>query len=107
VQGILSVLPNPPVPNEHRDRYKVYNIGNNRPERIMDYFAALENALGIVARKEFLPMQPGDVYQTYADVDDLIRDFDFKPSTPIGEGLRKFVEWYREYYSLGSESTKS
>jgi UDP-glucuronate 4-epimerase len=64
----------------------------------MDYFSALENALGMVAKKEYLPMQPGDVYQTYADVDDLMRDFDFKPSTPIGVGLGRFVEWYREYY---------
>jgi len=107
VEGILNVLPNPPVPNGHGDRYKVYNIGNNRPERIMDYFAALEKALGMTAKKEFLPMQPGDVYQTYADVDDLMRDFDFKPSTPIEEGLRKFVGWYREYYSIGCDLAKS
>ena len=100
VEGILNILPNPPVPNEHGDRYMLYNIGNNKPERIMDYFSALEKALGITAKKEFLPMQPGDVYQTYADVDDLIRDFDFKPSTPIGVGLQNFVTWYREYYGV-------
>ena len=100
VAGILNILPNPPVPNEHGDRYKVYNIGNNKPEQIMDYFAALEKALGMTAKKEFLPMQPGDVYQTYADVDDLMRDFDFKPSTPIEVGLQKFVDWYRTYYGL-------
>jgi len=100
VEGILNILPNPPVPNENGDRYKVYNIGNNKPEKIMDYFSALEKALGITAKKEFLPMQPGDVYQTYADVDDLIRDFDFKPSTPIEVGLEKFVTWYREYFGV-------
>lgn len=100
VAGILNILPNPPVPNEHGDRYKVYNIGNNKPEQIMDYFSALEKALGMTARKEFLPMQPGDVYQTFADVDDLMRDFDFKPSTPIEVGLQKFVDWYRTYYGL-------
>lgn len=100
VAGILNILPNPPVPNKHGDRYKVYNIGNNKPEQIMDYFSALEKALGMAARKEFLPMQPGDVYQTYADVDDLMRDFDFKPSTPIEVGLQKFVDWYRTYYGL-------
>ena len=100
VEGILNILPNPPVPNENGDRYKVYNIGNNKPEKIMDYFSALEKALGITAKKEFLPMQPGDVYQTYADVDDLIRDFDFKPSTPIEVGLVKFVTWYREYFGV-------
>ncbi|MFA5546566.1 MAG: NAD-dependent epimerase [Sphaerochaetaceae bacterium] len=100
VAGILNILPNPPVPNEHGDRYKVYNIGNNKPEQIMDYFAALERALGMTAKKEFLPMQPGDVYQTYADVDDLMRDFDFKPSTPIEVGLQKFVDWYCTYYEV-------
>jgi len=103
VQGILNILPNPPIPNENGDRYKVYNIGNNKPERIMDYFAALEKALGMEAKKEYLPMQPGDVYQTYADVDDLIKDFDFKPSTPIQEGLDRFVAWYRQYYLQGSK----
>ena len=100
IAGILNILPNPPVPNEHGDRYKVYNIGNNKPEQIMDYFLALEKALGMTAKKEFLPMQPVDVYQTYADVDDLMRDFDFKPSTPIEVGLKKFVNWYREYYGF-------
>ncbi len=100
VAGIVNILPNPPVPNEHGDRYKVYNIGNNKPEQIMDYFAALERALGMTAKKEFLPMQPGDVYQTFADVDDLMRDFDFKPSTPIEVGLQKFVDWYRSYYEV-------
>ncbi len=100
VEGILNILPNEPPPNENGDRYKVYNIGNNKPEKIMDYFAALEKALGMKAVKEFLPMQPGDVYQTYADVDDLIRDFDFKPSTSINEGLKKFVDWYKEYYKI-------
>jgi len=100
VAGILNILPNPPVPNDHGDQYKVYNIGNNKPEQIMDYFAALEKSLGMIAKKEFLPMQPGDVYQTYADVDDLMRDFDFKPSTPIEVGLQKFVNWYRSYYEV-------
>ena len=100
VAGIINILPNPPVPNEHGDRYKVYNIGNNKPERIMDYFSALERALGMTAKKEFLPMQPGDVYQTYADVDAMMRDFDFKPSMPIEVGLRKFVDWYRGYYGV-------
>lgn len=100
VEGILNILPNPPVPNENGDRYKVYNIGNNKPEKIMDYFGALEEALHMEARKEYLPMQPGDVYQTYADVDDLIRDFDFKPSTPIKTGLERFVKWYREFYKI-------
>ena len=66
----------------------------------MCFIEVLEKCLGREAKKEFLPMQPGDVYQTYADVDDLIADFGFKPETSIEEGLRKFVEWYREYSSL-------
>ena len=66
----------------------------------MYFVETLEKCLGKTAVKEMLPMQPGDVYQTYADVSDLIRDFDFKPDTPLEEGLRKFVEWYREYYKI-------
>ncbi len=100
IEKVLNILPNPPIPNEHGDRYKVYNIGNNKPEQIMDYFLTLEKALGMTAKKEFLPMQPVDVYQTYADVDDLMRDFDFNPSTPIEVGLKKFVNWYRDYYEI-------
>ena len=64
----------------------------------MDYIATLERCLGMEAEKEYLPMQPGDVYQTYADVTDLMTDFDFKPSTSIEEGLSKFAEWFKEYY---------
>ena len=67
----------------------------------MDYISTLEKCLGMEAKKEFLPMQPGDVYQTYADVSDLINDFDFKPSTTIEEGLGKFAEWFKEYYNIG------
>ena len=82
------------------DRFKVYNIGNNQPEKLMDYIETLEKALGIEAVKEFLPMQPGDVYQTYADVDELVRDFDFKPETSIETGLGRFAEWYKDYYKI-------
>ena len=98
VRGVENMLCNPPAPNELGDRYKIYNIGNNKPEKLMDFIETLENSIGHTARKEYLPMQPGDVYQTYADVTDLIRDFDFKPSTPISEGLGRFAEWYKEYY---------
>ena len=66
----------------------------------MHFIEVLEQQLGKTAEKEFLPMQPGDVYQTYADVSELERDFDFKPSTTIEEGLGKFVAWYKEYYSV-------
>ena len=97
VEGIRRILCNPPKANGDGDRYKVYNIGNNQPVRLMDFIEALEKALGKTARKEYLPMQPGDVYQTYADVGDLERDFDFRPHTNIRDGLKKFAGWYRDY----------
>ena len=98
VRGVENILCNPPAENEKGAFYKLYNIGNNKPVKLMDYVAALERCLGVEAKKEYLPMQPCDVYQTYADVADLMRDYDFKPDTPIEEGLARFVEWYRDYY---------
>jgi len=98
VTGIENMLTHPPKENEQGDPFKVYNIGNNKPEALMDFINALENALGMEAKKEFFPMQQGDVYQTYADVSDLMRDFDFKPDTPIEKGLAEFAKWYKEYY---------
>lgn len=98
VTGIVNILDHAPAADELGAHYKVYNIGNNQPEKLMDYISALEKCLGREAKKEFLPMQPGDVYQTYADVSDLIRDFDFKPNTSIEEGLGKFAEWFLPYY---------
>ena len=100
VYGVENILCNPPVQNEKGVSYKLYNIGNNRPEKLMDYIETLERCLGRKAVKEFLPMQPGDVYQTYADVTELMRDYDFKPDTTIAEGLGKFAAWYREYYKV-------
>jgi len=78
--------------------YRLYNIGNNNPVELMKFIGVLEDCLGKKAEKNFLPMQPGDVPETYADVDDLTEDAGFKPSTPIEEGIKKFVDWYREYY---------
>lgn len=98
VTGIVNILDHAPAADELGAYYKVYNIGNNQPEKLMDYISTLEKCLGREAKKEFLPMQPGDVYQTYADVSDLIRDFDFKPNTSIEEGLSKFAEWFLPYY---------
>ena len=98
VQGMENMLCNPPVENEHGDRYKIYNIGNNKPEKLMYFIETLEQCLGKKAIKEYLPMQMGDVYQTYADVSDLEADFDFKPDTPLSDGLRSFVAWFKEYY---------
>ena len=78
--------------------YRIYNIGNNNPVDLMKFIGVLENCLGKKAEKNLLPMQPGDVPETYADVDDLAEDVDFKPATPIEKGIKRFVEWYREYY---------
>lgn len=104
VMGIENILCNPPKENEDRVKYKIYNIGNNKPEKLMDYIECLEKALSkeygreVKAEKKFLPMQPGDVPRTYADVSELERDFGFKPDTPIEEGLQKFADWYKEFY---------
>lgn len=97
VEGMVRMLNNPPVPNEEGDCYKVYNIGNNKPEKLMEFIQTLEKALGKKAEKEYYPMQPGDVYQTYADVSELVKDFDYKPSTGIEGGLENFAAWYREW----------
>ena len=89
-----------PDPGSSYAPYRLYNIGNNQPVQLMKYIEVLEKTLGKEAKKEFLPMQPGDVPKTYADVDDLIADVGFKPSTPIEEGVERFVKWYREYYNV-------
>ena len=107
VTGVINVMNKPPVENEDGALYKVYNIGNNKPENLLYFVETLEkclmkeNIIDKEAEKELLPMQPGDVYQTYADVDDLIKDFDFKPNTSLEEGLSKFAKWYREFYTEG------
>lgn len=104
VTGIVNVMQNPPAENEDGARYKVYNIGNNKPEDLLYFVETLEKCLireGITdkpSEKEFLPMQQGDVYQTYADVDELIKDFNFKPNTSLEEGLSRFAKWYKEFY---------
>lgn len=101
VQGIVNMLEKPP---QGPDPARVYNIGNNSPEDLMHFIRTLEACLlreGIIsqpARLDFLPMQPGDVYQTFADVEDLERDFGFRPATSIEEGLSKFASWYKAYY---------
>ena len=99
VRGIENMVVAEPTITEGEAPYKLYNIGNNNPVKLMHFIETIEKAVGKQAVKEFLPMQPGDVYQTYADVDDLMKDFDFKPSTSIEEGLGKFVEWYKSYYN--------
>ncbi|MCO7137380.1 NAD-dependent epimerase [[Clostridium] leptum] len=98
VDGVMRLLCRPPKPDENDAPHKVYNIGNNKPEKLMDFIGTLEKCLGKEAVKQFEPMQPGDVYRTYADVDDLVRDIGFCPSTSIQDGLSRFVEWYRSFY---------
>ena len=80
--------------------WRVYNIGNNRPENLMTVVELFERELGRTATKEFLPMQPGDVRETYADIEDLAREIGFRPKTSIEDGIRRFVGWYREYRKL-------
>ena len=109
VEGVLRVAdripqPNPnwtgarPDPGTSNAPYRVYNIGNNRPVELLEMISLVEQCLGRTAEKNFLPMQPGDVPETYADVDDLVRDTSFRPGTPLAVGIARFIEWYREYY---------
>ncbi len=111
VEGVFRLIdhlprPNPewsgddPDPASSYCPWRVYNIGNNAKEKLMRYIEVLENCLGKKAKKNFLPMQKGDVPATYANVDALVREIDFKPQTTIEEGIRKFVDWYREYYKV-------
>ncbi len=110
IEGVVRVISAPPKANKDWDKmnpdpasswcpYKIYNIGNNQQEDLMRYIEVLEDCLGKKAEKQFLPMQDGDVKETYADVDDLVKDVGFKPSTTIEQGLDKFVDWYSLYYS--------
>ena len=78
----------------------MYNIGNNKPVQLMEFIQTLEKHLGKEAKKEYLPLQAGDVPKTYADVDDLIQNVGFKPETSIDEGIGRFVEWYKKYYEV-------
>lgn len=104
VTGIVNVMQKTPELTEDGVPYKVYNIGNNKPESLMYFVDTLEDCLikeGVLKNKgkrELLPMQPGDVYQTFADVTDLEKDFGFKPKTSLKEGLGMFVKWYKDYY---------
>jgi UDP-glucuronate 4-epimerase len=92
VEGVIRVIDRAPL--EKTPQAAVYNIGNSSPVKLMDFIEAIENALGKKAEKEFLPMQAGDVYKTFADVSDLEEKFNYHPSTPVTEGVKRFVEWY-------------
>lgn len=111
VEGIVRVLDKPAQPNPDWDGndpdpasssapWRIYNIGNNNPVELMDYITALEESLGIEADKELLPLQPGDVPDTYADVTDLIKEFDYKPSMTVEQGVANFAKWYKKYHSV-------
>ena len=111
VEGVIRVLDKPAQPNPdwsgaHPDSgtskapWRVYNIGNNNPVELMDYIAALEKALGRKADMDMLPLQPGDVPDTYADVTDLVKEFGYKPATPVEQGVANFVAWYRNYFKV-------
>ncbi|MDJ1088758.1 NAD-dependent epimerase [Macrococcoides caseolyticum] len=89
-----------PSPDSSYAPYKVYNIGNNAPVKLMEFIEAIENRTGIEAKKNFMELQAGDVPQTYANVDDLFRDIDFKPQTNIQDGVNNFVDWYMNYYDI-------
>lgn len=111
VEGVVRVLDRPATSNPDWDGdqpdsgsslcpWRLYNIGNNNPVELMDYIGALENALGVKAEMELLPLQPGDVPDTYADVGDLVSEFEYKPATSVETGVSLFIEWYRNYYQL-------
>lgn len=97
VEGVIRVLDT--VPGD-TPPYKLYNIGNNQPVELTKFIDVLEQCLGRKAERRLLPMQPGDVPATYADVDALVRDVGFRPATPIEEGIRRFTDWYRSYYGV-------
>lgn len=111
VEGLLRVIESEPHdgdkewtglepnPSTSKAPYRVYNIGNNNPVKLLDFIEAIEKAIGKVAVKNMLPIQPGDVPKTWADVEQLIKDYDYKPDTSIEKGIYRFVEWYKKYYN--------
>lgn len=99
VEGIMRLLDDPPEAKGGNARHRVYNIGNNHPEKLLRFIEILEDTIGKTAKKEFLPAQPGDVFQTYADIGPLERDYGFRPGTSLEEGLKRFYQWYASYYS--------
>lgn len=111
VEGVVRVIEKPcranedwrgssPDPSSSSAPYKIYNIGNSDTVQLLDFIKAVEDAAGREIQKEFLPIQPGDVVATYADVSDLAQDMDYRPSTPVTEGMKRTVAWYREFYQV-------
>jgi len=111
VEGVVKVIDKIATPNDKWNSnnpdsgtssapWRLYNIGNNNPVQLMEYINALENSLGLKAEMNLLPLQDGDVPDTYADVDDLVKDFNYKPSMSVQEGVKNFVEWYKNFYKI-------
>ena len=111
VEGVVRVIDNPaqsnplwtglnPNPSSSSAPYKLYNIGNNNPVELMLFIRSIENALGMTIEKKMMPLQAGDVPATYANVDDLVTDLDYKPQTPVQQGIDNFIKWYREFYKV-------
>ena len=99
VEGIVATLLNDPK-NKETSLYELYNIGNSKPVKLLDFIEEIEKCTGKEAIKQMLPMQPGDVEQTWADVSGLIKDFSYKPETDISVGVRRFVDWYKMYNNI-------
>ncbi|RXJ57847.1 NAD-dependent epimerase [Candidatus Marinarcus aquaticus] len=111
VDGVIKVIDNPaqasekfdankPNPSLSSASYRVYNIGNNAPVQLLDFIECLENSIGKKAKKNFMDIQPGDVVSTYADTEELMNDFHYKPNTQLSEGIDKFIEWYKIFYKI-------
>ena len=111
LEGLMRVIDKPAVSNNNWDSsfpdagsssapWRIYNIGNNSPIELLDYIKAIENALEVKANIELMPLQPGDVIDTFADVKDLINDFNYSPTISINEGVSMFIEWYKQYYKV-------
>jgi UDP-glucuronate 4-epimerase len=111
VEGVVRVIDHPakgnsdwsgqsPDPSCSKAPYKIYNIGNSNPVELMDFIEAIEQALGKKAQKNMMPIQPGDVPATWANVDDLVEDLDYQPNTTVQEGVQRFIDWYKDFYHI-------
>lgn len=100
VAGVIASADMPPIPGEGAERHRTYNIGNNQPEKLMDFIQAIETAAGREAEKIMLPMQPGDVYETYANIDRIQADLGFAPTTSLADGIPQFVDWFKWRHKL-------
>ena len=118
VEGIIRVIDNPaksnpswnpkkPDPSSSSAPYKVYNIGNNSPVKLMSFIEAIESKLGFKINKKLMPIQPGDVPATYADASQLISDLDYSPATPIEFGIDKFIDWYLDFFDINLKEVRS